>query len=220
MSEKRKYRVFTPDQKAEIVLAGLRGDRTVRDVCREYEIAETLYYQWRDRLLEGGKTALATPKTPGVPGPSSRHDLRSRTAKGLHHPRLPGRGRSWAFRAAGVTTTLGAAVALLESHGTSLERLARGSRLPLPQVADVVAAGARAGHGCSCRRFKPAASPHVQAAVPSSGPSVRVSPSCVTTRSGGNRRRICPGPGAEQATAAEADRAACETVTPQNERSP
>lgn len=60
MSEKRKYRTFTPEQKAEIVLAGLRGDRRVRDVCRAYEIAETLYYQWRDRLLEGGKAALAT----------------------------------------------------------------------------------------------------------------------------------------------------------------
>ncbi|NHC16273.1 transposase, partial [Motilibacter deserti] len=62
MSEKRKYRVFTPEQRAETVLAGLRGDRSVRDVCREYEIAETLYYQWRDRLLEGGKTALSTPR--------------------------------------------------------------------------------------------------------------------------------------------------------------
>lgn len=62
MSEKRKYRTFTPEQKVEIVLAGLRGDRTVRDICREYEIAETLYYQWRDRLLEGGKAALATPR--------------------------------------------------------------------------------------------------------------------------------------------------------------
>ena len=62
MSEKRKYRTFSPDEKAEIVLAGLRGDRSVRDVCREYEIAETLYYQWRDRLLEGGKAALATPR--------------------------------------------------------------------------------------------------------------------------------------------------------------
>ena len=66
MSEQRKYRQFTPDQKAEIVLAGLRGDRSVRDVCREYQIAETLYYQWRERLLEGGKAALANPheKTP------------------------------------------------------------------------------------------------------------------------------------------------------------
>ena len=62
MSEKRKYRTFTPEQKLEIVLAGLRGDRSVRDVCREHGIAETLYYQWRDRLLEGGKAALASPR--------------------------------------------------------------------------------------------------------------------------------------------------------------
>jgi transposase-like protein len=66
MSEKRKYRTFTPEQKTEIVLAGLRGDRTVRDICREHEIAETLYYQWRDRLLEGGKAALATPRDKGT----------------------------------------------------------------------------------------------------------------------------------------------------------
>ncbi len=62
MSEKRKYRQFTPEQKTEIVLAGLRGDRSVRDVCGEHEIAETLYYQWRDKLLEGGKQALAAPR--------------------------------------------------------------------------------------------------------------------------------------------------------------
>ena len=61
MSEQRKYRQFTPEQKAEIVLAGLRGDRSVRDVCREYEIAETLYYQWRERLLEGGKAGVGQP---------------------------------------------------------------------------------------------------------------------------------------------------------------
>jgi transposase len=44
------------------VLAGLRGDRPVRAICQEYEIAETLCFQWRDRLLEGGKAALATPR--------------------------------------------------------------------------------------------------------------------------------------------------------------
>ena len=59
MAEQRKYRRFTAKQKAEIVVAGLRGDRSVRDVCREHEIAETLYYQWRDKLLEGGQEALA-----------------------------------------------------------------------------------------------------------------------------------------------------------------
>ncbi|MGZ6565573.1 MAG: transposase [Solirubrobacteraceae bacterium] len=59
MSEQRKYRTFTAQQKIEIVLAGLRGDRSIKEVCREHEIAETLYYSWRDKLLEGGRQALA-----------------------------------------------------------------------------------------------------------------------------------------------------------------
>ena len=61
MSEKKQRRSWTPDEKAEIVLAGLRGDRSVRDVCREHEISETQFYAWRDRLLEGGKAALRRP---------------------------------------------------------------------------------------------------------------------------------------------------------------
>ena len=28
-------------------------------MCRTHEIAETLFYSWRERLLEGGKVALA-----------------------------------------------------------------------------------------------------------------------------------------------------------------
>jgi transposase len=59
LSESRKYRKFTAQQKIEIVLAGLRGDRSVKEVCREHEIAETLYYTWREKLLEGGREALA-----------------------------------------------------------------------------------------------------------------------------------------------------------------
>jgi len=58
LSEKRTYRKFTAKQKTEIVLAGLRGDRSVRDVCREAEISENLYYSWRDKLLEAGQAAL------------------------------------------------------------------------------------------------------------------------------------------------------------------
>ncbi len=58
MSEQRKYRKHSATKKVEIVLAGLRGDRSVRDVCREHEISENLYYSWRDKLLEGGALAL------------------------------------------------------------------------------------------------------------------------------------------------------------------
>ena len=39
----RKYRTFSAQQKLEIVLAGLRGDVSVEELCRPHEIAETLY---------------------------------------------------------------------------------------------------------------------------------------------------------------------------------
>jgi transposase-like protein len=59
LSEQRKYRSWTAEQKLAIVLAGLRGDRSVREVCREHQISDTLYYSWRDKLLDGGRAALA-----------------------------------------------------------------------------------------------------------------------------------------------------------------
>jgi transposase len=59
LSGQRKYRAFTAQQKLEIVLAGLRGDVSVKELCRQHEIAETLYYSWREKLLEGGREALA-----------------------------------------------------------------------------------------------------------------------------------------------------------------
>ena len=59
VSEQRKYRSWTAQQKLEIVLAGMRGDRSVRDVCREHAISETLFYGWRDQLLEAGRERFA-----------------------------------------------------------------------------------------------------------------------------------------------------------------
>jgi transposase len=59
LSEQRKYRTWTAKQKVAIVLAGLRGDWTVKEVCREHQISDTLFYSWRDKLIEGGLVALA-----------------------------------------------------------------------------------------------------------------------------------------------------------------
>ncbi len=39
LSEIRKYRKFTAQQKTEIVLASLRGPKTMTELCREHEIA-------------------------------------------------------------------------------------------------------------------------------------------------------------------------------------
>jgi transposase len=81
LSEQRKYRQFTPEQKAEIVLAGLRGGRSVREVYREDQIAETLYYQWRERLLEGGRTALANLTREDTPEQTEIRQLRQRVGQ-------------------------------------------------------------------------------------------------------------------------------------------
>jgi transposase len=59
LSEQRRYRGWTAKQKIEVVLAGLRGDRSVREVCREHAISEALCCGWREKLLEGGREALA-----------------------------------------------------------------------------------------------------------------------------------------------------------------
>ena len=76
MAQQRRYRKFSAQQKLEIVLAGLRGDRSVREVCREHDIAETLYYGWRDKLLEGGKAELA-----GKEERQGERELRKRVAQ-------------------------------------------------------------------------------------------------------------------------------------------
>ena len=57
--EKKKYRTCTVVQKLEIVLAGLRGEVSVAEVCREHQSSENLFYSWREKLLEGGSERLS-----------------------------------------------------------------------------------------------------------------------------------------------------------------
>lgn len=59
LSERKQYRKWTVARKLEIVLAGLRGDRSVAEVCREHQISEALFYGWREKLLEGGAEWLS-----------------------------------------------------------------------------------------------------------------------------------------------------------------
>src|SRR4051794_38566834 len=42
MSDTTKYRKFTAQQKTEIVLASLRGPKSMAELCREHDIAESL----------------------------------------------------------------------------------------------------------------------------------------------------------------------------------
>ena len=42
-----------------IVLEGLKGEKSVAEICREHQISQTLYYRWRDRFLEAGQKGLS-----------------------------------------------------------------------------------------------------------------------------------------------------------------
>ena len=53
----RRHR--SAEEKIRIVLAGLRGEDSVSELCRREGIAESLYYSWSKEFLEAGKKRLA-----------------------------------------------------------------------------------------------------------------------------------------------------------------
>ena len=52
-------RQFSAEEKIRIVLAGLRGEDSVAELCRREGIAQSLYYSWSKEFLEAGKKRLA-----------------------------------------------------------------------------------------------------------------------------------------------------------------
>ena len=48
-----KYRTFTAEFKAQIVMSVLTGDKTVTEVCRQHQLSDTLFYRWKADLLAG-----------------------------------------------------------------------------------------------------------------------------------------------------------------------
>src|SRR3954453_7234954 len=56
LSDTRKYRKFTAQQKTEIVLASLRGPKTMAELGREHDIADSLLRKWREQFLAPGSS--------------------------------------------------------------------------------------------------------------------------------------------------------------------
>ena len=67
---------YSAEEKIRIVLAGLRGDYSISELCRREGIAESLYYSWSKEFLEAGKRRLA--------GDTERQ-ANSGEVKGLRH---------------------------------------------------------------------------------------------------------------------------------------
>ena len=59
MSDTRKYRKFSAQQKTEVVLASLRGPKSIAQLCREHDISESLLRKWREQFLVAGAERLS-----------------------------------------------------------------------------------------------------------------------------------------------------------------
>jgi transposase len=56
--KRRTRRVFSTEEKIKIVLEGLRGEDSVKEICRKYGINENNYYNWSKAFIEAGKKRL------------------------------------------------------------------------------------------------------------------------------------------------------------------
>ena len=52
-------KIHSAEEKIRIVLAGLRGQDSIAELCRREGIAQSLYYSWSKEFLEAGKKRLA-----------------------------------------------------------------------------------------------------------------------------------------------------------------
>lgn len=54
-----KYRKYSPETKVRIVLEILRGEKSVAQASRDYQIKDSLLYRWKDTFLSGAQQAFA-----------------------------------------------------------------------------------------------------------------------------------------------------------------
>jgi transposase len=56
--KRRTRRTFSPEQKIQIVIEGMRGEQSLAALCRKYGIHENNYYNWSKDFMEAGKKRL------------------------------------------------------------------------------------------------------------------------------------------------------------------
>lgn len=68
MSTKRRN--YSAQFKLETVLEGIRGEKSIAQICRERGIKDTLYYKWRDQFMSEA-LAIFADKRSGASGDES-----------------------------------------------------------------------------------------------------------------------------------------------------
>ena len=59
---KRKRRHFTPDEKAAILRRHLVDKVSIADLCDEYKLQPSVFYQWQRQLFDHAAKALESPR--------------------------------------------------------------------------------------------------------------------------------------------------------------
>ena len=72
-------RQYSAEEKIRIVIAGLRGEDSIAELCRKEGINQNLYYRWSKDFLEAGKKRLA-----GDTARAKRPVTRSRRSRARH----------------------------------------------------------------------------------------------------------------------------------------
>jgi len=57
-----KPRKFSPEFKAKIVLAALRGERTLAALCRQHRLSDTVISRWKQQQLKQAVELVAAKK--------------------------------------------------------------------------------------------------------------------------------------------------------------
>ena len=52
-------RIFSSEQKIQIIMEALRAEMFVAELCRKYSIHESQFYKWNKEFLEAGKKRLS-----------------------------------------------------------------------------------------------------------------------------------------------------------------
>mgnify|MGYP001248953702 CR=1 FL=1 len=58
----RKHRTHSPDFKAKVVLAAIKGDETLSELARRYQVNANLVIKWKKLLLENSAVVFASGK--------------------------------------------------------------------------------------------------------------------------------------------------------------
>lgn len=67
-----KRREFSAQFKLETVLDGLRGEKSVAQICRERDITDSLYYKWRDEFMDKATNIFTDKRRQGTDGSAER----------------------------------------------------------------------------------------------------------------------------------------------------